>query len=42
MNRFSQAARARQFYRTYPIVSALRTQFNWMQYELKKGLENIK
>ena len=24
----------RQFYRTYPITSALRTQFNWTQYKL--------
>ena len=31
---YRQLARARQFYRTYPIVSALRTQFNWMQYKL--------
>jgi len=29
-----QLHRARQFYRTYPIVSALRTQFNWSQYKL--------
>ena len=28
-----QLHRARQFYRTYPIVSALRTQFNWSQYK---------
>ncbi len=27
-----QLERARQFYRTYPIASALRTQFNWYQY----------
>ncbi len=27
-----QLARSRQFYREYPIVSALRTQFNWFQY----------
>ena len=26
--------RARQFYRTYPIASALRSQFNWTQYKL--------
>jgi predicted nuclease of restriction endonuclease-like (RecB) superfamily len=31
---YRQLARARQFYRTYPIVSALRTQFNWSQYKL--------
>lgn len=29
-----QLERARQFYRTYPITSALRTQFNWTQYKL--------
>ena len=29
-----QLERARQFYKTYPITSALRTQFNWMQYRL--------
>ena len=27
-----QLARSRQFYRKYPIVSALRSQFNWFQY----------
>jgi len=27
-----QLERARQFYRVYPIASALRTQFNWYQY----------
>jgi hypothetical protein len=27
-----QLERARQFYRTYPIATALRTQFNWFQY----------
>jgi len=32
---YRQLARARQFYRIYPIVSALRTQFNWMQYKLE-------
>ena len=31
---YRQLARARQFYRIFPIVSALRTQFNWMQYKL--------
>ncbi|MDR2813518.1 MAG: PDDEXK nuclease domain-containing protein [Prevotellaceae bacterium] len=31
---YRQMERARQFYRTYPIASALRTQFNWMQYRL--------
>lgn len=29
-----QLERARQFYRTYPIATALRTQFNWYQYRL--------
>lgn len=29
-----QLERARQFYITYPIASALRTQFNWTQYKL--------
>lgn len=29
-----QLERARQFYQLYPIASALRTQFNWMQYRL--------
>ena len=29
-----QLERARQFYTEYPIASALRTQFNWMQYRL--------
>jgi predicted nuclease of restriction endonuclease-like (RecB) superfamily len=29
-----QLQRARQFYLEYPIASALRTQFNWMQYKL--------
>jgi len=31
---YRQLARARQFYRTFPIVSAVRTQFNWSQYKL--------
>ncbi|GHT39574.1 DUF1016 domain-containing protein [Bacteroidia bacterium] len=31
---YRQLARARQFYRTYPIVSAVRTQFQWSQYKL--------
>lgn len=30
----------RQFYRTFPIVSALRTQLNWTQYKLLLPLEN--
>ena len=29
-----QLERARQFYRVYPIASALRTQLNWLQYKL--------
>ena len=29
---YRQLARSRQFYREYPIVSALRSQFNWFQY----------
>ena len=29
-----QLERARRFYRTFPIASALRTQFNWLQYKL--------
>lgn len=29
-----QLERCRQFYRTYPIASTLRTQLNWMQYKL--------
>ena len=29
-----QLERARQFYRIYPIASALRTQLNWLQYKL--------
>ena len=29
-----QLERARQFFRMYPIASALRTQLNWMQYKL--------
>ena len=29
-----QLERSRQFYRLYPIASALRTQLNWMQYKL--------
>ena len=29
-----QLERARQFYRTFPIASAVRSQFNWYQYKL--------
>lgn len=35
-----QLERARQFYRTYPIASALRTQFNWSQYRLLIGIDD--
>ncbi|MDR2292117.1 MAG: PDDEXK nuclease domain-containing protein [Prevotellaceae bacterium] len=31
---YRQLERARQFYRTYPIANALRSQFNWLQYRL--------
>lgn len=30
----------RQFYRTYPIANALRSQFNWSQYRLLIQLDN--
>ncbi len=29
-----QLERSRQFYRTYPIASALRSQLNWSQYSI--------
>lgn len=29
-----QLERCRQFYRTYPIATALRTQLNWFQYKI--------
>lgn len=35
-----QLERARQFYRTFPIASALRTQFNWSQYKLLIHIED--
>lgn len=35
-----QLHRARQFYRTFPIVSALRTQFNWSQYKLLTHIDD--
>lgn len=35
-----QLERARQFYRTYPITSAVRSQFNWSQYKLLMQIEN--
>ncbi|MDR0754734.1 MAG: PDDEXK nuclease domain-containing protein [Prevotellaceae bacterium] len=31
---YRQLAFCRQFYRTYPIANAVRSQFNWMQYRL--------
>ena len=31
---YRQLAFCRQFYRTYPIVNAVRSQFNWLQYRL--------
>ncbi|MBP5407307.1 hypothetical protein J6Z19_09250 [bacterium] len=30
----SPLEQSRQFYKTYPIASAVRTQLNWMQYRL--------
>jgi len=35
-----QLERARQFYRTYPIASAVRTQFNWSQYRLLIAIDD--
>ena len=35
-----QLHRARQFYRLYPIVSALRTQLNWSQYRLLIAIDD--
>jgi predicted nuclease of restriction endonuclease-like (RecB) superfamily len=35
-----QLERYRQFYRIFPIASALRTQLNWTQYKLLLSLEN--
>ncbi len=35
-----QLARSRQFYREYPIVSALRSQFNWFQYYTLISISN--
>lgn len=35
-----QLERARQFYRRYPIASALRTQLNWMQYKLLIAIDD--
>ena len=35
-----QLERSRQFYRIYPIATALRTQFNWSQYKLLISIDN--
>ena len=35
-----QLERMRQFYRTFPIASALRTQLNWTQYKLLISIES--
>jgi predicted nuclease of restriction endonuclease-like (RecB) superfamily len=35
-----QIERARKFYRTFPIVSALRTQLNWTQYKMLLSIDN--
>lgn len=35
-----QLERYRQFYRTFPIASALRSQLNWTQYKLLLSLDN--
>jgi hypothetical protein len=35
-----QLERTRQFYRAYPIASALRTQLNWMQYKLLIAIDD--
>ncbi|MDR3020723.1 MAG: PDDEXK nuclease domain-containing protein [Treponema sp.] len=35
-----QLERARQFFRTYPIATALRTQLNWLQYRLLISIED--
>lgn len=35
-----QLERYRQFYRTFPIASALRSQLNWTQYKLLLSIEN--
>lgn len=37
---YRQLAFCRQFYRTYPIVTALRSQFNWSQYRLLIQIDN--
>ena len=38
---YRQLAFCRQFYRTYPIVNALRSQFNWLQYRLLIKIDNV-
>ena len=35
-----QLERCRQFYRLFPIASALRTQLNWMQYKLLIAIDD--
>ena len=35
-----QLERARQFYRSYPIASALRSQLNWSQYKMLISIED--
>jgi len=35
-----QLERSRQFYRTYPIASAVRTQLNWSQYKMLISIED--
>ncbi len=35
-----QLERSRQFYRTYPIASALRSQLNWSQYKMLMSIED--
>ena len=37
---YRQLAFCRQFYRTYPIVNALRSQFSWSQYRLLMQIDN--
>jgi predicted nuclease of restriction endonuclease-like (RecB) superfamily len=37
---YRQLAFCRQFYKTYPIVNALRSQFNWYQYRLLIQIDN--
>ena len=37
---YRQLAFCRQFYSTYPIVNALRSQFNWLQYRLLIQIDN--